>query len=342
MRTNRAFFVFLLGISSVFAPGQQSSAPDPQPGSIAGTVMDIDGGAIPGATVTADGPTPDDHHTATSDGTGTFLVKDLHPAVSYHVIVRAKGFADWSSPDAVVLHPGQEWLLTNINLKISVVETSVAAVFPEQLALEQVRAAEKQRVLGFIPNFYVVYDWNAVPLTPKLKYKLALRTAVDPVSIAADVVLAGVNQAGDTPDYQQGIKGYFQRFGAAYTNGFSEIMIGGAVLPSLLHQDPRYFYKGTGTTKSRFLHALSSPVWCKGDNGVWQINYSSIGGDLASGAISNIYYPDSNRGPGLVFGTAAINSGARVIDALAQEFILRKFTSHSADKDQPGLQRQVP
>jgi hypothetical protein len=330
MRINRAFFLFLLGISSILASGQESSAPQPQTGSIFGIVTDISSGAIPGATVTVDGASPSDHHVATADGTGSFEVKDLRPATSYHVHVSAKGFSDWMSPVEITLHPGQAWQLADIQLKLSVVETSVAAVLPEQLALEAEHQAEKQRVLGFVPNFYVTYDTNPVPLTTKLKYKLAFRVAIDPVSIGADVVLAGINQAADTPDYQQGLKGYGQRFGAAYTSGFTEIMIGGAVLPSLLHQDPRYFYRGPEwSNKARFIHAIASPVWCRGDNGVWQINYSSVGGDLASGAIANLYYPESNRGPGLVVSTALINTGARIANALAQEFILRKFTSNS-------------
>ena len=139
-------------------------------------------------------------------------------------------------------------------------------------------------------------------------------------------MLAGINQAADTPNYVQGAKGYGERFGAAYADGFTDIMIGGAVLPSLLHQDPRYFYQGTGTTKSRILHALSTPFICKGDNGRWQPNYSSIGGDLASGAIANLYYPASNRGVRLVFGNALITTGGRMVNGLVQEFLLRKFT----------------
>jgi len=77
-------------------------------------------------------------------------------------------------------------------------------------------------------------------------------------------------------------------------------MIGGAILPALLHQDPRYFYQGTGSNKSRALHALVAPLVCRGDNGRLQTNYSSVGGDLASAALSNAYYPPSNRGAGLV------------------------------------------
>src|ERR1700744_1490612 len=117
---------------------------------------------------------------------------------------------------------------------------------------------------------------------------LALRAATDVVSILGDFFLAGVNQAADAPDYQQGFKGYAQRFGSAYATSFSDVMIGGAVLPSLLHQDPRYFYLGKGSNKSRALHAISSPFICKGDNGRRQFNYSSIGGDLIAASLSNI------------------------------------------------------
>ena len=114
------------------------------------------------------------------------------------------------------------------------------------MATQQVKAAEKQRVLGIVPNFYANYDSNPAPMTVKLKFKLALRTAVDPVTIFGIAMIAGLDQAGNTPDYQQGAKGYGQRFGAVAAGGFTDIMIGGAILPSVLHQDPRYFYQGKG------------------------------------------------------------------------------------------------
>ena len=104
------------------------------------------------------------------------------------------------------------------------------------------------------------------------------------------------------------------------------LMIGGAILPSLLHQDPRYFYQGTGTKKSRALHAISSTVICRGDDGSRQPNYSTIGGDLASAAISNAYYPASNRGVGLFLGNFLIATGQRAAANLAQEFILNRVT----------------
>jgi hypothetical protein len=182
-------------------------------------------------------------------------------------------------------------------------------------------------------NFYVNYDKNPMPLTTKMKYQLALKAATDPVTIAGIAVLAGIYQAADTPNYVQGLKGYGQRFGATYTDRFTDIMIGGAILPSLLHQDPRYFYQGTGTKASRALHAISAPFVAKGDNGQWQFNYSSIGGDLASGALSNLYYPPSNRGASLVFTGALVSTGGRIAEALAQEFLFHKITTTVKDQN---------
>jgi hypothetical protein len=99
------------------------------------------------------------------------------------------------------------------------------------------------------------------------------------------------------------------------------------VLPSLLKQDPRYFYKGTGSNRSRILYAIANSVICKGDNRHWQANYSNILGNLAAGGISNLYYPaDDRNGAGLTFENAAIGIGATAIANLFQEFVVRKFT----------------
>jgi hypothetical protein len=325
MRLKVSLFLLLACFSSIHLPGQQISAPEPQAGSITGTVEDVDGGLIPGATVSVDGPAPSDHRTVTANENGFFTLNDVRSAASLKITVNAKGFADWTSP-AIVLTPGQFMDLTEIHLPLAALETTVDAIMPEQLAVQQVKAEEKQRILGVIPNFYVVYDQNPMPLTKKLKYQLALKAATDPVTLGGAALLAGIYQAADTPDYVQGMKGYGQRFGATYTDGFTDIMIGGAILPSLLHQDPRYFYQGTGTKKSRALHAISAPFVAKGDNGRWQFNYSSIGGDLASGAISNLYFPQSNRGASLVFTGALTTTAGRIANALAQEFIFHKIT----------------
>jgi hypothetical protein len=332
MRIHLVFIVLISCLFSMSTHGQLISAPDPQSAVIIGTITDTDDALIPGATIVISGSDPDDHLGSVSADDGSFSLNKVHPSVSYHVVVSATGFATWSSP-VVVLHPGQELNMGRIRLTIGSVETSVTAVQPEELALEQVRNEEKQRVFGVIPNFYVVYDRQFVPLSTKLKYELAFRAATDVVSIVGAGFLAGINQAADSkPNYVQGAKGYGQRFGAAYAGTVTDVMIGGAVLPSLLHQDPRYFYQGTGTKKSRAFHAISAPFVAKGDNGQWQFNYSSIGGDLAAGAIANAYYPVGDRGVGLVFSSLALSTGGRIANALAQEFLLRRVTSHSNNK----------
>jgi hypothetical protein len=305
-------------------------APKPQPGIIVGTVTDVNDDTVPGATAVLEGPALKEPRTVVSNNNGFFEFNDLEPGTTYHITVSAQGFANWTSP-AVILKPGQYAILTGSKLHIAAAVTTITVASPvassEEIAAEQVKVEEHQRVFGFIPNFYVVYDHNAAPLTTKLKFKLATKVAFDPVTFIGVGLIAGINQAGDVPNYGQGAEGYAKRYGASYTDGFTDIMIGGAILPSLLHQDPRYFYQGTGSKKSRALHAVSSTFVCRGDDGGRQPNYSTIGGDLAAAAISTAYYPASDRNAGRVFTTALVNTAERALANLAQEFLLRGITS---------------
>jgi Carboxypeptidase regulatory-like domain len=304
-------------------------APGPQPGVIVGTVVDVNDDAVPGANVVLASPTLKGARKAVSNDTGFFEFSDVEPE-TYRIKISAPGFADWTSPE-VAVNPGQYVILAVPRLQIATAFTSVTVGYSaEEVATEQVKLEEKQRVFGIIPNFYVSYDQNAAPLTAKLKFQLAAKVSFDPITFVGVGFAAAAEQAGDNPNYPQGWKGFGERYGAAYTNGLTDIMIGGAILPSLLHQDPRYFYQGTGTTKSRILHAVSSPFVCRGDNGRPQPNYSTVGGDLASAAISNAYYPVSNRGVGLFLGNFLIGTGQRAAANLAQEFIFRRLTHKAA------------
>jgi hypothetical protein len=309
----------------------KNAGTNPEPGNIGGTVTDMYGDLVPSATVILDGPQSGDHREVVAGDNAAFAFTDLTPGIPYRMSVRIKGFVDWTS-SPIILAPGQYKFLTDVRIKVEGEETSVTVFASnEQLAAEQVRLEEQQRVFGFIPNFYVVYDAkNAVPLTTKLKFKLAMRVSVDPVTVGAVAGMAAINQAANRFNYVQGAKGYGQRFGAIAADGVSDILIGGAILPSLLHQDPRYFYQGTGSTNSRLRHAMFSPFICRGDNGLLQPNYSSLGGDLASSALSNAYYPQSNRGVGLVFGSFAIGTAERMLSGIVQEFILPRFTPKAA------------
>jgi len=297
-------------------------------GSIAGTVVDVNDAIVPGATVALRCQIPCRDESTVAGETGSFQFSNLMMGTSYEIAVSASGFKDWTSTP-IVLTPERSIFLVS-DLKIEMTESSESVTVyasKAEIATEQLHLEEQQRVLGIIPNFYVVYDSkNAVPISTKLKFQLAMKVSTDPVTIAGVAAFAGIQQAGGTPDYVQGAKGYGQRFGAAAAGSFSDILIGGAVLPSLLHQDPRYFYQGTGTTSSRLRHALLSPFITRGDNGRPQINFSSLGGDLASSALAETYYPDSNRGPRLVFGNFAIGTGDRMLSAVVQEFVLRRLT----------------
>ncbi|HUO59125.1 MAG TPA: carboxypeptidase-like regulatory domain-containing protein [Candidatus Acidoferrales bacterium] len=324
LRLRLLFFTAFL-FAAIPALAQSDSKSDPSKATVMGTVTDANDAVVAGANVVVTGATPADRRTAVTNATGFFEFTGLQPGGPYTVTVSAKGFADWSTQ--VTLEPGRVLIITGAQLNIEQARTTVNVGYvAEEIATEQVKLQEQQRIFGIIPNFYVVYDQDAVPMTAKLKFKLALKVASDPITFAGITFLAGIYQAADIPNYQQGAAGYGQRVGAIAADGFSDIMIGGAILPSLLHQDPRYYYQGTGTKKSRALHAISSPFVCKGDNGQRQPNYSSIGGDLASSAISNLYYPSSNRTVGTYFGNFALTTAQRVASALVQEFVLSRFT----------------
>jgi hypothetical protein len=325
MRIPSLFCVLALSVFALSATAQTPDAPSAQRASIHGAATDTQDAAVPAAIILLNGPAGTTPQTRTADDAGWFEFTNLDPSVTYTVTVEAPGFTPWTS-SPVTLLPGQALMLDGIRLNISAVETTVVAMTVEQLARQQVSAAEEQRVLGIIPNFYIVYDPHPVPLTTRLKYELAFKASTDAISILGDVALAGIYQAADTPSFQQGMKGYGQRFGTAFAGSFTNIMVGGAILPSLLHQDPRYFYQGTGSFQSRALHALSAPFVCKGDNGHRQFNASSIGGDLVSSSLSNAYFPPQDRGVGIVLSNLVINTGGRMANAMAQEFILSKFT----------------
>ena len=203
----------------------------------------------------------------------------------------------------------------------------------DELADVQIKEQVNQRVLGFIPNFYVSYVPNAAPISSKQKFELAWRSAVDPVTLAGVGVLAGLEQASDRwGAYGQGAQGYGKRYGATYVNIFSGTFIGGAILPSLLKQDPRYFYKGRGSKMSRFFYAMGNSVICKGDNGKWQPNYSNVLGSFASAGIASLYYPANDRhGSSFILSTALIRLGETSLAGVLQELVFPKLTfKHSA------------
>ena len=324
-RTGLATAVAITLLIPMFMFGQNVK-PELKFGTIIGTAADVNGDPVPNATVELNDIANGNRRTVTTAGNGSFEFRDLRPGAPYALTVAAHEFAEWNSP-SITLEPGQFKIVTGIQLKLRSQVTQVQVTYdPVQVAAEQLKAEERQRVFGIVPNFYVSYEKDPAPLTAKMKFQLALKLSTDPVTAVGVSAVASIRQAADSPKFGQGWGAYGQRLGVTAADGFSDIMIGGAILPSLLHQDPRYFYQGTGTTGSRIRHAMFSPFVTRSDSGKPMPNYSSLGGDLASAGLSNLYFPQANRGAGLVLGNFAIGTAERIGAALAQEFIIGKFT----------------
>ncbi len=307
---------------------QPQTTPTQQPTAIRGTILDRDGATLPDARIALTQPAPGTFSAeTTSTADGTFLLSGVPPG-PFTLTITAPGFATEQTSSTmlansfvqvspITLHPG---LASDVEVTLSRTE----------IAEDQIHDEEKQRVLGFIPNFYVSYLPNPLPLTPRQKSELAWKSTVDPLSILIAASVAGIDQGANAlSGYGPGIGGYGKRFGAVYGTLAINNALGGAVLPILLHQDPRYFYVGSGTTRHRIVRSVAQVFIVKGDNGRWQPDYSGIGGAVASAAIANLYLPSTDRNDA---GSIAINTlnsfwGA-AIGNLAQEFLVRHFTPH--------------
>ena len=306
---------------------QQSSTQTPDAnGSISGTVVDADGEAIAGALVTLTGSDLSKERKATADGEGYFSFTGL-PQGTFKLTITAKGFAAAVKP--LTLHAAEQMSTPDIALSVASESTDVEVSFTQHdLAEEQMHTEETQRLGGIIPNFYVTYDWHAAPMTAGQKYRLAWRATWDPAGFVVAGIIAGGEQASNSySGYGQGAQGYAKRYGAAMADFTIGNFLGGAVFPALLHQDPRYFYKGTGSIFSRVLYAVGTAFYCRGDNGKWQPNYSSVLADVAAGAISNTYYPESDRNGAVVtIEHGLLNAVGDGVSNLLEEFVFKHIT----------------
>jgi Carboxypeptidase regulatory-like domain len=306
-------------------------------GSVSGTIVDSTGAAVASAHITLTRDGGSGARELTADANGQFIFSDV-AAGAYHLLIAADGFA--SQTYSGTLATNEAGMVPQITLAVASTSQQVqVSVSRVELAEDEIKIQEKQRVLGVFPNFYVSYDPDAVALTSKQKFELAWRTSVDPVTFVLTGAVAGVQQwQNNFSGYGQGAQGYAKRYGAVYADNLTGTFLGAAVFPSLLKQDPRYFYRGTGTVRSRFLYAVANAVICKGDNRKWQPAYSAILGDLASGGISNAYYPASDRGATLVFENTLIDIGTTAAANVLQEFVIRKLTpgqNHNPSATQP-------
>ena len=306
-------------------------APQPAQATLVGTVADGDGGLLPGARVEvlSGGVTT----VAFADEDGVFHAYGV-VAGAYRIRITANGFYELKQSGNVL--PGEEKTLEAIALRALGQNATVTVTASEkEVATEQVKLELQQRVLGVIPNFYVVYDANPAPLSKKQKFQLAWRSTLDPVNIVGTGLFAGIEQANNSHSgYGQGASGYAKRYGAAFGDGATATFIGGAILPIVFRQDPRYHFQGTGSVMSRAEHAIASVVICRSDTNKPMFNYSNVLGNFAAAGISNLYYPASNRnGAGLTIGNVSLGFAFGAFGAVMQEFVVPKLTPHLHGRD---------
>ena len=311
------------------APSGANGSQQTDTGSLSGTVLDTNRVVLEGARVMLAGLSGSAIGTVESGSNGQFTFTGLPPDV-YKFTVTAPGMSTYASTP-IPLHAGEARIVLAVTLSVASVNTNVTVTAgnKEELAEQQVQIAVQQRIGGFIPNFYSTYDWYAPPMEAKQKFQLSIRSIIDPVSFLAVAGIAGAEQYKNIfPAYGGGIEGYGKRYGAALANHVSGTLLGRAVYPSIFHQDSRYFYKGRGSVRSRVLYALSAAVIARGDDGRWKPNYSRVLGSFTAAAISNLYYPASDRGASLVVLNGLAGTGADAVANLIREFVLKGITSH--------------
>jgi hypothetical protein len=297
------------------------------PSVVAGSVKNANGNDVAGATATLENVRTHEKRVVTTSDAGTFRFDGVDPG-KWTLTISATDFLR-SVAQTVEVKPAIVLEIPDIVLRLQGLSTTVDVTLSQHdIAEEQLKDEEKQRVLGVIPNFYVSYVPNAAPLSAGQKLKLAARTMYDPAIFLGAGVRAGIQQARNTyPSFGQGAEGYAQRYGVAYGTRASSFFLGNALFPVIFRQDPRYFYQGTGTVKSRTWHAITSPFYCRGDNGRYQTCYSNILGNFAAGGVSNAFIPAADRnGAQTTIVNSSLNTLGGISRALMQEFVLPRFT----------------
>jgi hypothetical protein len=321
------------GISGTSLPDEPSASLQ-ESTSVSGTILDTSGAAVQGAEVTLTEIGTSHVRSTVTQTDGSFRFSRLLPG-SYIVAVKASGFQRTTSA-IFVLGMNQAYQMPNIVLSIAGSTTEIVVRPTEVIAAQQIKVEEKQRVLSIIPNFYTSYIWDAAPLNTRQKFSLIVRDTFDPFTFVGVSIGAGIEQANNAfPGYGQGTTGYGKRWGALFANGRSSEILSRAVFASLLHQDPRYFYQGSGSTWSRTKHAVSNAFVARSDSGRTMPNYSYFLGNICSGALSNLYYPASSRGASLVFTNAAIGFAGRAGEGLVQEFLFKRLTRNVPGSGKP-------
>ena len=310
----------------------QQAAPNPRPfgsqpsSSITGSVRDARGLPLVGAETRLVAQNNNIEAKQATDNNGAFTFTNIPPGI-YQVKIVVAGRQPFAS-ELLAIDAGTQREIPVVVMRLVTKTTTVNVnASPQEVVEAQVKQEETQRILGLVPNYYTSYLWNAAPMTPKLKFGMAFRTITDPVSLLVVAGIAGAEQYHKTfPGYGQGAEGYAKRFGSTYADTVASRMLGSAVFPVLFHQDPRYFYRGSGSVRSRVAYAVMCAVVSRGDSGRLQPNYSHILGSFAAAGISNLYKSPQDRQAGLTLRNGLIITAAAAGVNVMREFLFRNLT----------------
>lgn len=332
------FVLLCLSTAAYAAQSPQTEAAIPEGlGSISGIVLDISGAFVAGAEMSLTDANGTEKRAMNAGENGEFTFSKLPPG-AYFVLAKATGLEPFKSPEITVTAQ-QTFQMPRIIMAVATARTEVVVrgnVNTVALAEQEIKAAERQRLFGLIPNYYTSYLYDAAPMNRKQKFSLAFHDTFDPLRVVGGGYVAAIEQARNSyKGYGQGSVGYGKRFAATYADGFTSDILSHAIFPALLHQDPRYFYQGTGSFKSRLFHAISFAVAARNDNGHLMPNYAYLFGDIGSGALSNLYYPHADRGVGLIFTNAAIAIGGRAGGSIVREFLSKRVTKNAHGNGKP-------
>jgi hypothetical protein len=200
-------------------------------------------------------------------------------------------------------------------------DTSVLPETTTQPVATSPTPPEAKRLLWIVPNYRTSPTLaNYQPLTAGGKFKLASQDAFDPGTIALAALFAGQSQlSNDNRAFGQGVAGYAKYWGTAYADfAIGDFMTEG-IFPTILHQDPRYFRKGTGGGWSRLGYAMGQIFVTHGDNGHTQFNYSEVVGNSVAVAIGDAYYED-NRTASNAVGRLGMQLGVDMTSNVLKEF----------------------
>ncbi|HEY4906008.1 MAG TPA: hypothetical protein VIH74_01040 [Candidatus Acidoferrum sp.] len=204
---------------------------------------------------------------------------------------------------------------------------------PSQDQGPKAQLKQTMQVLGKRSIFFPELAHERKPLTSKQKFQLAIDETIAPSRFIGSLFTAGISQARDSlPDYGQGWDGYGKRYGSSVASNASSHLLGTGLIPSLTHEDPRYFVKLFGSPKSRILYAMTRVLITRTDDGRSTFNWGNVMGGLMAESLAVSYLPDSERTAGKTFTRFGVRLGFSALDNVVKEYWPTIFKSLRINK----------